>query len=266
MSARGGETRARAGARRSGLAAHERASEAGAGSGAVATAGLGEDGAGIGVSSASGRRPARSPSVGWQRASRRGRAPGGAERHDVVRRDEQRAGARPPNTEAGAAGTSRSQSLAFRKEPTHSSPFGTSEPSRRQEMVLPSSRLGLGPRTSSSPSSSDSRICCTGNHYTPPQEPAPKVKPKDPHRRRQHHRKRAAPRRHRPPRRFHHLGRAPARAGDHPSRPPPAPPSLPSLPTFLSLLFLPSFSLCPWLSSPAPGTPHPPKPLINLHY
>lgn len=186
-----------------------------------------------------GRREAQSDMT-WSGETSRGRAPG-------------------PRTPAGAAGTSRSQSLAFRKEPTHSSPFGTSEPSRRQEMVLPSSRLGLGPRTSSSPSSSDSRICCTGNHYTPPQEPAPKVKPKDPHRRRQHHRKRAAPRRHRPPRRFHHLGRAPARAGDHPSRPPPAPPSLPSLPTFLSLLFLPSFSLCPWLSSPAPGTPHPPE-------
>ena len=134
--------------------------------------------------------------------------------------------------------------FVFRKESTQLLLSGPPEPSRRQgdgpsqglrggghgpglrslcsllpaEMVLPSSCLGLGPRTSSSPSSSDSRICCTRNHHTtrlrnrlqkvgagapsgsclpacpPPPRPRPhvlfslQVKPKD-RDRAQHHRK-----------------------------------------------------------------------------
>ncbi|XP_016072015.1 PREDICTED: protein IQ-DOMAIN 14-like isoform X1 [Miniopterus natalensis] len=70
--------------------------------------------------------------------------------------------------------------FGFRKEFDTTAALGPQEPSRRQEMVLPSSCLGLGPRTSSSPSSSDSTICCNWNHYTTRlRNRLQKVKPKD---------------------------------------------------------------------------------------
>ncbi|KAM7086776.1 uncharacterized protein WM277_027458 [Molossus nigricans] len=114
-------------------------------------------------------RPARSP-VGVTCASRRG--PGArrrSERHDMVRCDGEK-GAKPPGLPEHARleprGAERPAGLCPLLSGGSHTTLDLQNP-RRQEMVLPSSRLGLGPRTSSSPSSSDSRICCTCNHYTP---------------------------------------------------------------------------------------------------
>lgn len=149
--------------------------------------------------------------------------------------------------------------FGFRKEFDTTAALGPQEPSRRQEMVLPSSCLGLGPRTSSSPSSSDSTICCNWNHYTTRlRNRLQKVKPKDrdvpgppaPPRR-------AAPAQHPPPRR-HHLRSRPSEGW----RPPPAAPPVDTTPPPLLLPFqaflcrfhfFPPFSV-PCSAGSAPGT------------
>nr|KAF6272231.1 hypothetical protein mPipKuh1_010832 [Pipistrellus kuhlii] len=126
-------------------------------------------------------------------------------------------------------------------------------------MVLPSSRLGLGPRTSSSPSSSDSRICCTWNHYTPrlrnqlrrlsqrtqigDTSTTGSEQPPRQHGPHGHPTISAAPQ--------PGLETTPAARHQHPP--------LFFLPTFLSL-FSPSFFLSVLAQQPSTGTPRPPNP------
>lgn len=123
---------------------------------------------------------------------------------------------------------------------------GPLEPSRRQEMVLPSSRLGLGTRTCSSPPSSDSRKCCIGT--TTPLDSGIGSGRLSKGTDRPDIARSKQPRRQPHPRQPHHLSQPPQLwAGDHrqprPTTTTPTPPPSSSLQPFLNLFtsFLSSF-------------------------